>query len=43
VSRTARRLGRRGAVACSEALDVRIDAARAQLECVASDAARARP
>lgn len=39
VSRLARRLGRRGA-ACGDALAVRVAAARAQLECVASDVSR---
>jgi hypothetical protein len=39
VNRLARRIGRRGAV-CGDALAVRVDTARAQLECVASDVAR---
>ena len=41
VSRLARRLGRRGAV-CGDAVAVRVATARAQLECVASDATHGR-
>ena len=43
LDRTAKRLRRRGGVACGEALGVRIATARAQLECVATDAALASP
>jgi hypothetical protein len=42
VDRMAKRLGRRGAK-CGDALAVRVAVARAQLECVASDAAAAVP
>ena len=42
VGRMARRLGRRGAV-CGDLVAVRVATARAQLECVASDAVGSRP
>jgi hypothetical protein len=43
LDRTAKRLRRRGGVACGDAIGMRIDTARAQLECVATDAALASP
>jgi hypothetical protein len=43
LDRTAKRLRRRGGGACGDAIGVRIDTARAQLECVATDAALASP
>ena len=43
LDRTAKRLRRRGGVACGDAIGMRIDTARAQLECVATDVALAPP